>query len=96
MEKYWSGFFCLLKKGKHEGCQPMYNFQEVSDLMTNIIKVTKGYLCHGYQIKVKIYHRISTFKSHVSKCNPMILKYIVRLNRKENKNFEMANKYGYM
>jgi hypothetical protein len=26
----------------------------------------------------------------------MILKYIVRLNRKENKNFEMANKYGYM
>jgi hypothetical protein len=24
------------------------------------------------------------------------LKYIVRLNIKENKNFEMANRYGFM
>jgi hypothetical protein len=74
----------------------MYNFKEVPDLMTNIIKVTKGYLCHEYQIKVKIFHRISSFKNHASKYNPIFLKYIVRINIKENKNFEMANRYGFM
>jgi hypothetical protein len=64
MVKYWSDLFCLItRQGEHDGCQQMPNFHEVSDLMTNIIKVTKGYLCHEYQIKVKIYNRISTFKS---------------------------------
>jgi hypothetical protein len=44
-------FLMPTEQDEHEGCQPMYNFQEASNLMTNIINVTKGYLHQKYQIK---------------------------------------------